>query len=167
VLDLRFCEGGIVCKESKPRTNLRIVCLVNGETSSAAEFFAAALQDNKHAVIVGERTRGKASAQSIECLSKQDYDLCFTTAIFLRPSGKKLDRIRLAGHDADEWGVTPDAENMVQLTQKELLALQEHMAQVAVIRRRDISVKELPAVKDRQLQRAMEMLSARAEPPRY
>src|SRR5262249_666456 len=135
---------------------LPVVGLVSKETPRAADVFAAALQDHRRAAVVGERSRGKASVQNI--LHIDGSELTLTTAVFLRPSGKKLDRIALPGHDADEWGVTPDSGNVVRLSPEEKDARTAHLERRAIIPRRDVPVKE-PAFKDRQLERALEVLT--------
>jgi carboxyl-terminal processing protease len=65
------------------------------------EVFAAALQDHRRAVIVGERTSGRGSFQNVGRLN--DHELVLTTAILLRPSGRKLDRMKIPGHRDQEW----------------------------------------------------------------
>ncbi len=67
-----------------------IVLLVNEYSASASEFFAAAMQDYNRAIIVGSKTYGKSSAQTILPLSK-DKNLGFsklTVDAFYRVTGK-------------------------------------------------------------------------------
>jgi carboxyl-terminal processing protease len=75
--------------------NLPLTILVDDKSASAAEIVAGALQDNDRAVIVGEPTYGKGSAQSIIPLGEAG-GLKITTARWFTPSGrsisKKLDR---------------------------------------------------------------------------
>ena len=78
-------------------TNLPLVVLVDRETASAAEIVAAALQDNRRAVVVGENTYGKALVQSIRLLGN-GAALRLTTARYFTPSGA----------DISLKGVTPD-----------------------------------------------------------
>jgi carboxyl-terminal processing protease len=98
-----FLDGGVVCTVSGlhqdetvyevsggaefPR--LPVIVLVNGGSASAAEIVAAALSDNHRAVVVGQRTYGKASVQSIRPLAA-GRALKLTTATYLTPSGKDL-----------------------------------------------------------------------------
>ena len=67
-------------------TNLPLAVLVDHGTASAAEIVAAALQDNRRAVIVGENTYGKALIQSIRPLGN-GAALRLTTAHYYTPSG--------------------------------------------------------------------------------
>ena len=76
---------------------LPVIVLVNGGSASAAEIVAAALADNKRAEVVGKRTYGKASVQSIRPLAA-GRALKLTTATYLTPSGADL-----AGH-----GIRPE-----------------------------------------------------------
>jgi carboxyl-terminal processing protease len=66
--------------------NLPLVVLVNGGSASAAEIVAAALHENNRATLVGDRTFGKASVQSIEPLSNGGA-LKLTTAKYATPLG--------------------------------------------------------------------------------
>lgn len=68
---------------------LPVIVLVNGGSASAAEIVAAALAENDRAVVVGKRTYGKASVQSIRPLSR-GRALKLTTATYLTPSGTDL-----------------------------------------------------------------------------
>jgi C-terminal peptidase prc len=87
--------------------NTPMVVLVNGETSGGAELIAAALQDNHRALVVGQRTLGKASIQSTRALRVANLGLKLTTGTFVRPNGKNLHRFP-DSHRTDDWGVRPD-----------------------------------------------------------
>jgi carboxyl-terminal processing protease len=66
-----------------------LIILVNAASASAAEIVAAALQEHERAVIVGRRTFGKASVQSIRPLSNGGA-LKLTTATYRTPNGRDL-----------------------------------------------------------------------------
>ena len=100
-----FDENGIVCttagahqkrrvyevRGDATHTKLPLVVLVNRGSASAAEIVAGALRDNRRAVVVGERTYGKASVQTVRELSNGEA-LKMTTAVFLTPAGTNLMR---------------------------------------------------------------------------
>jgi carboxyl-terminal processing protease len=69
---------------------LPLVVLVNKGSASAAEIVAGALQDNGRAVVVGDRSFGKGTVQTIIPLSSRNA-VKLTTAIYLRPSGRTVD----------------------------------------------------------------------------
>ena len=82
--------------------NKPIAVIVNQYSASASEFFAAAMQDYKRAIIVGSKTFGKGTAQNIMPL-KENTDLGFakiTVETFFRVSG--------ASHQ--EIGIIPDVK---------------------------------------------------------
>ena len=68
-----------------------IVVLVNGETASAAEITAAALEEHDRAVIAGSPTFGKGLVQSVMPLSEKT-GLALITAQYFTPSGRSIQR---------------------------------------------------------------------------
>jgi carboxyl-terminal processing protease len=69
--------------------NLPLVVAVNHGSASASEIVAAALQDHERAIVIGHRTYGKASVQSIRPLS-HGAALKLTTAMYRTPAGRDL-----------------------------------------------------------------------------
>jgi carboxyl-terminal processing protease len=85
-----------------PGSDLSLIVLVDGSTASAAEIFAGALKENGRAIVVGSRTFGKGSIQSIVSL-KGGGAIRLTTAYYLLPDGRDIDR-----HEGKaDWGVDP------------------------------------------------------------
>ncbi|HKI92607.1 MAG TPA: S41 family peptidase, partial [Gaiellaceae bacterium] len=76
-------------------TRLPLVVLVDRATASSAEVVAAALRDNKRALVVGQRTYGKALVQSIDPLGN-GAALELTVAHYYTPSGADISRVGIA-----------------------------------------------------------------------
>lgn len=75
-----------------------LVVLADGESASASEIFAAAIQENGRGIVIGEQTYGKGTVQTHFPLSSGFGTLRLTTAMFYSPSNREM-----AGQ-----GVTPD-----------------------------------------------------------
>jgi carboxyl-terminal processing protease len=92
--DMRYSARSGDIMNGKP-----MVVLVNGGSASAAEIVAGALQDNKRAVLVGTKSFGKGSVQTIFNLPG-DTGMRLTTALYYTPSGKSI----------QAHGIVPDVE---------------------------------------------------------
>jgi carboxyl-terminal processing protease len=102
----RVAHGGDLTK-GKP-----VVVLINGGSASASEIVAGALQDHKRATLVGTRSFGKGSVQTIIPLGAGNGALTLTTARYFTPSGKSI----------QAKGIVPDIE-VLQDVPDELKAL--------------------------------------------
>jgi carboxyl-terminal processing protease len=104
--------------------DLPMAVLVDGLTASAAEVVAACLQDHGRAIVVGSRTFGKGTVQSILPLSDGSGLLKLTTSEYLRPSRANIHR-RSDDDDSDtDWGVSPDRGCEITPTGRQIEALQ-------------------------------------------
>ncbi len=85
--------------KNKTKRDYPMIVLVNGGSASAAEIVSGALQDNKRALILGTRTFGKGSVQTILPLS-DGSGIRLTTSLYYTPSGRSIQL----------KGITPDIE---------------------------------------------------------
>jgi carboxyl-terminal processing protease len=77
-----------------------LIILINGGSASASEIVAGALQDHKRGILIGTRSFGKGSVQTIIPLSPVDGALRLTTARYFTPSGRSIQAL----------GITPEIE---------------------------------------------------------
>lgn len=66
-----------------------LVVLINGGSASASEIVAGAIQDQRRGVIVGEKSFGKGSVQSVVNLA-QGQGMKYTTALYYTPDGRSI-----------------------------------------------------------------------------
>ena len=104
-----------------PASDYPMVVLINKYSASASEIVAAALQDHKRAVIIGERSYGKGSVQNVIRMENGASALKLTTASYWRPSGKNIHRFP-DSKDGDEWGVKPNDGFDIAMKDEERLA---------------------------------------------
>ena len=81
-----------------------IVVLINGGSASAAEIVAGALQDNQRALLLGTRSFGKGSVQTVMPVER-GRAIKLTTALYYTPSGRSIQK----------QGIEPDQEIQVPI----------------------------------------------------
>jgi carboxyl-terminal processing protease len=98
-----------------------LVVLINGGSASASEIVAGALHDHKRATLIGTRSFGKGSVQTIIPLGAGNGALALTTARYFTPSG----------HSIQAQGIKPDIE-VLQEVPDELKGRAELMGEASM-----------------------------------
>ncbi len=106
--DVKSAKSGIA------RTDLPLMVLVNGNTASAAEIVAGAIKDHKRGILLGTRTFGKGSVQTVIPLA-EDVGLKLTIARYYTPNGTS---IQAKGIEPDIILDELDAESYKKLRKK-------------------------------------------------
>jgi carboxyl-terminal processing protease len=143
--------------------------LVNGFSASASEVLSACLQDNKRAVIIGERTWGKGSVQNIIRMEEGESALKLTTASYHRPSGVNIHRFPDMNAD-DEWGVTPNEGYLIKYNRQQQTEWQRYRRKRDVLRpaadvATDNSGEAEEVFSDTQLVAAVDYLASQLKKP--
>lgn len=102
---------------------LPLCVLVDGDSASASEVFAAALQEHRAAAIVGSPTYGKGMVQQVKSIAGGEMVVKLTTSYYFTPSHRNIER---TVDNAWNSGLLPDLE--VPLSDAERLAVLRHLA---------------------------------------
>lgn len=106
--------------------DIPIVVLINAGSASASEIVAGALQDHGRATVIGTRSFGKGSVQSVLPLSA-DSGIKLTTALYYTPSGKS---IQVTGVEPDIYVDDTASGNMFRIPRE--ADLQRHLNNVGL-----------------------------------
>lgn len=136
-----------------------LVVLLNSYSASASEVVSACLQDHQRAVMVGERSYGKGIIQSVLPFEGGTSSLKLTTAGYVSPNGKNIQREEGAGEN-EEWGVKPKDEHLVQTSAEEdQMFLADRNRRGISKTHNDLPVMQNPAAyRDIQLEKALQVL---------
>ncbi|MBM2834294.1 MAG: hypothetical protein HW406_1455 [Candidatus Brocadiaceae bacterium] len=138
--------------------NFPLVVLVNNGSASASEIVAGAIKDHKRGLLLGIKTFGKGSVQSLIPVGNGKAALKLTTARYYTPSGVCI----------HEKGIEPHVK--VSLNFAEIKALHEHLAMINIetkineskgtetVLKGTVGAKEKPQYIDMQLERAIDIM---------
>lgn len=111
----------VVSKAHQPGTlpDFPIVVMVNGQSASASEVLSGALVENDRAIVLGTRSFGKGSVQSLMEVGDHQGELKITEQGYFLPSGRSISR----KDDSAKWGVDPSEGFYVPMSDAETLAM--------------------------------------------
>jgi carboxyl-terminal processing protease len=104
--------------------DMPVALLMDGGSASASEILGGALADNEVATLVGQRSYGKGSVQSIIKVLGGKAELKLTTQYYFTPSGRRIHRGELTAADMS-WGLVPDIAVRLDPQERQRLAQAE------------------------------------------
>ncbi|MCX7704562.1 MAG: S41 family peptidase, partial [Planctomycetota bacterium] len=171
---VRIKERGRPIQEIKSGSNapfagIPVAVLINQGTASASEILVGALQDHEVAVVVGERSFGKGSVQTLYSLASEHSLLKLTVALYFTPNfhsvhkGVKCLHSGVCYHrqtdiDARAGGLRPNMEISLSLNEQLILRRLQHQAEIEGEKYNAAVALSL----DRQLRAALDVLRNRS-----
>ena len=156
-------KGLPVCRD------LPLAVLVNAESASASEVVAAALQDYQRGFVLGEHTYGKGVVQNVFGIESRAGGVKLTTAHYVTPAGRSLQRGPEGDDKAPRGGIVPDFP--VRVSAERMEAIREEWERqmfrddiAAALRRelkRPAAIRDDGSVDDPQMDAAFAFLERR------
>jgi carboxyl-terminal processing protease len=136
-------EVRLVAQTGHKELDIPLVVLINGASASASEIVAGALQDAKRAMIMGTRSFGKGSVQTVAKVD-ETQGVKLTVAQYLTPLGRRIQAV----------GIEPD----IEVHEVEGRWIEDHMLERQYVREEDLrnhltATIESPEEKERRLNR--------------
>jgi carboxyl-terminal processing protease len=171
VVDAFISEGKIVytqvrgeviemeyfAKPDDPSEGVPVVVLINSGSASAAEIVAGALQDHSRAVIMGTRSFGKGSVQTVMPLTN-DRAIKLTTALYFTPNGRSIQAQGIEPDIVIEEGLVTRATGREGITEVDLEGHLRNGNDLDDVVREPVVDAEQVVVNDYQLQEALTLL---------
>jgi carboxyl-terminal processing protease len=139
-----------------------IVVLINGGSASASEIVAGALQDLRRAIVVGTKSFGKGSVQTLIPL-RGDGAMRLTTARYYTPSGRSIQALGISPDIVVQQPVTPPADPNAPQEKKPAVVPQRSEADLRGAIRNDSMTDEEKRLYEEELARAEESAKLRDE----
>jgi carboxyl-terminal processing protease len=124
----------VSAQREKTHPDYPLVVLIDRFTASSAEILSGVLQEPKHnrATIVGERSYGKSSVQSIVSHIGGGAKLKYTTAYYYLPSGQKIKNRHMdTKRSSEDWGVLPDVNIKLRSAELQNMAKMQRANELA------------------------------------
>ncbi len=143
------------CPETNVNYKFPLVVLVNGASASASEIVCGAIKDHRRGVVIGSKTYGKGSVQTVHPVGEKDTAIRLTTAKYYTPSGECI-------HGT---GIFPNIElkisieDEIKLIQKRSRKYSSDEIDTLTEDEKELH-KELKTFRDAQLDRAVDVLKA-------
>ncbi len=115
-------------------SKMPLIVLINSNSASASEIVSGSLKDHHRALLIGTRSYGKGSVQTIIPLQSTKAQMKLTIAYYYLPSGRCVNRDPQDKFNED-YGVSPNIK--MELTGKQLLEYIKTNRDAAVMRRND------------------------------
>ena len=134
-----------------------IVLLINGGSASASEIVAGALQDHKRAIVLGTKSFGKGSVQTIIPLEKNGA-MRLTTALYYTPSGKSIQKVGIQPDIVVKETLLARPINNLTTREEDLRGAINNKGNKSKLKNSSKKQSSASSRKDFQLQRAMDLL---------
>lgn len=143
--------------EDDPSNGVPVIVLINGGTASAAEIVSGALQDHGRAVIMGTRSFGKGSVQTVVPIA-ENRAIKLTTSLYFTPTGRSIQAQGIQPDIIIEEGLVTRSTGRTSYTEADLSGHLRNGNDLDDIVRGPPTSAEQVVINDYQLQEALTLL---------